>query len=170
MRDRAQFQARDRLAVPDTLGSAVAVAAFREMSESGAPEVLVVEDDPSIRRLVVAAFKRQGLSVATAIDGMEAIERLRDHHFRVLLLDLMMPRVSGWEVIDWLKEDGRRKPQSVIVVSAANREVFGELEPGVVNAIVFKPFDVAELTAYVKACCGPTRRDRRVKRMIGAAP
>lgn len=138
------------------------------MSEATAPDVLVVEDDAAIRRLLGASFKRSGLKVATAKDGSEAIDQLRNHCFRVLVLDLMMPRVSGWDVIEWLKAEGTRKPKSVIVVSATNRDVIRELEPAVVNAIVFKPFDVAELTAYVKACCGPAREDRRVKRMVGA--
>ncbi|HEY0158561.1 MAG TPA: response regulator [Thermoanaerobaculia bacterium] len=135
---------------------------------SGA-EVLVVEDDPAIRRLLAVTFRHEGLQVTTARDGMEAIDALQEHRYRVLVLDLMMPRVSGWEVIDWLKERREDKPQSVIVVSATNRDVLSALEPEVVNAIVFKPFDVNELAGYVKACCGPSDGDRRSKRMVGAA-
>lgn len=130
-------------------------------------EVLVVEDDPAIRRLLAVTFKHEGLSVTTARDGIEAIDALQKQHFRVLILDLMMPRMTGWEVIEWLKEARPQKPQSVIVVSATNRDVIRELEPEVVNAIVFKPFDVNELTGYVKACCGPVNDDRRSKRMVG---
>lgn len=140
------------------------------MSETAAPaergDVLVVEDDSAIRRLLSVTFRHQGMNVTTASDGMEAIELLRTRYFRVLVLDLMMPRVSGWEVIDWLKEKQEGRPQSVIVVSATNRDVIRELEPEVVNAIVFKPFDVNELAGYVKACCGPDG-DRRSKRMVG---
>ena len=140
------------------------------MSETPASEpaadVLVVEDDAAIRRLLAVTLRHQGLHVTTARDGFEAIEQLKQHRFRVLILDLMMPRVTGWEVIDWLKGEPSGKPQSVIVVSATNREVIRELEPEVVNAIVFKPFDVNELAGYVKACCGPND-DRRVKRMVG---
>ena len=132
-------------------------------------DVLIVEDDPAIRRLMAFSFEHEGLSVTTARDGLEAIETLKSRHFRVLVLDLMMPRVSGWEVIDWLKERPEGRPRSVIVVSATNRDVLKELEPEVVNAIVFKPFDVNELAGYVKACCGPADADRRSKRMVGAA-
>jgi two-component system response regulator MprA len=131
-------------------------------------DVLIVEDDNAIRRLLAVTFKHEGLNVTTARDGIEAIDALSQNHFRVLLLDLMMPRMSGWEVIDWLKSGEGRKPQSVIVVSATNRDVIRELEPQVVNAIVFKPFDVNELAGYVKACCGPVDDDRRSKRMVGA--
>jgi CheY-like chemotaxis protein len=131
-------------------------------------DVLVVEDDSAIRRLLALTFKHEGLNVTTARDGIEAVDALKNHRFRVLILDLMMPRMTGWEVIDWLKETRDQKPQSVIVVSATNRDVIRQLEPEVVNAIVFKPFDVNELTGYVKACCGPVDDDRRSKRMVGA--
>ena len=137
-------------------------------AQNAGAEVLVVEDDTAIRRLLAVTFKHEGLHVTTAKDGVEAVEALKAHRYRVLLLDLMMPRMTGWEVIDWLKEAREQKPQSVIVVSATNRDVIRQLEPEVVNAIVFKPFDVNELTGYVKACCGPVDDDRRSKRMVGA--
>ncbi|HEX8252053.1 MAG TPA: response regulator, partial [Thermoanaerobaculia bacterium] len=105
-----------------------------------AMEVLVVEDDAAIRRLLAVTFKHEGMTVTTARDGLEAIDALKEHRFRVLVLDLMMPRMSGWDVINWLKEGRGQKPQSVIVVSATNRDVIRQLEPAVVNAIVFKPF------------------------------
>ncbi len=130
-------------------------------------QVLVVEDDAAIRRLLALTFKHEGMNVTTARDGIEAIDALKQHHYRVLILDLMMPRMTGWEVIEWLKQARKQKPQSVIVVSATNRDVIRELEPEVVNAIVFKPFDVNELAGYVKACCGPVDDDRRSKRMVG---
>jgi CheY-like chemotaxis protein len=139
----------------------------RKSPECG--EVLIVEDDDAIRRLLAMTFEREGLPVTSARDGMEALEALRRRPFRVVLLDLMMPRVSGWEVIDWLREHPSEKPRTLIVVSATNREVLNELDPMIVNAIVFKPFNVYELTGYVRACCtAPIKVDRRRKRMIGA--
>lgn len=132
-------------------------------------DVLVVEDDTAIRRLLVVTLEHEGLNVTSASDGVEGIEALRERVFRVLVLDLMMPRVNGWDVIEWLREHPEKKPRSVIVVSAASRDVLRELEPSVVNAIVFKPFDVNELVGYIKACCAaPVDDDRRVKRMVGA--
>ncbi len=131
-------------------------------------DVLIVEDDNAIRRLLTTTFKREGLPVTPARDGMEALEALRGRPYRVVLLDLMMPRVSGWEVIDWLREHPTEQPRTLIVVSATNREVLRELDPEVVNAVVFKPFNVYELTGYVKAACtAPIERDRRSKRPIG---
>lgn len=131
-------------------------------------EVLVVEDDAAIRRLMAASFRREGVRVTAATDGMEAIDALQRKPYRVVVLDLMMPRVSGWEVIDWMREHPSEKPRTLIVVSATDREVLNELDPNVVNAIVFKPFNTYELTGYVRACCtAPIEVDRRSKRVIG---
>ena len=132
--------------------------------------VLVVEDDGSLRKLLALTLKREKLTVTTVNDGAEAIEALKRQHFRVVVLDLMMPRVSGWDVIDWLKEHPSKVPRTVIVVTAADRNVFAELDPEIVNAIIVKPFDTYQLAGYVRRCCdAPIERDRRSKRLVGHA-
>jgi DNA-binding response OmpR family regulator len=129
--------------------------------------VLITEDDPAIRILLAAAMRRRRLSVATAPNGQEALELLQRHHWMVLILDLMMPSVTGWEVIAWLAAHRDRKPGTVIVASATDRQLLREVDPSVVNALFFKPFDIKQLTAYVKASCELEHRDRRRSRVIG---
>ncbi len=137
-----------------------------EVSECG--DILVVEDDDAIRRLLGVSLQHHGMRASLARDGVEAIEALQQRRYRVVVLDLMMPRVSGWDVIAWLRDNNDAKPRTVIVVSASNREVMDELDPTVVNAIIFKPFNIDELTGYVTACCRATvAADRRVKRLVG---
>ena len=131
--------------------------------------VLAVEDDVPIRRLLVSALTRAGLTVASARDGTEAIEAMQKETYTVLLLDLMMPRMSGWDVIEWLKAHPTSRPRSVIVLSAGKPDLLDSLEPAIVNAVVLKPFDLHELTAYVRSCCtADIVEDRRVKRLVGA--
>ena len=84
------------------------------------------------------------------------------------LLDLMMPEVTGWEVISWLAEHRDHKPQTVIVVSATERAHLQQLDPTVVNAVIFKPFDVMQLSADVKASCDLRHVDRRRSRIVTA--
>jgi two-component system sensor histidine kinase ChiS len=133
--------------------------------------VLVVDDDAPLRNLLVSALRRHGCNdVESATNGAEAIERLQNGGpWAVLLLDLMMPTISGWEVIDWLAQHRELAPRSVIVASAADRAILHRLEPNVVNAIVFKPFDVFQLGAYVKAACTLPIADRRRRRVIAEA-
>jgi DNA-binding response OmpR family regulator len=132
--------------------------------------VLVVEDDDPLRKLLTVTLEREGLDVTAVKDGAEAIGCLDRHEYRVVVLDLMMPRVSGWDVIDWLKEHPSSRPRTLIVVTAADRNVFAELEPGIVNAIIVKPFDTYEVSGYVRRCCdAAVDRDRRSKRLVGSA-
>lgn len=134
----------------------------------GADGVLVVEDELALRNLMALTLRREGLEVSTANDGEQAIEELAKHPVRVLVLDLMMPRVSGWDVIEWLKAHPEQRPRSVVVVTAADRSVFSQLDPAVVNAIIVKPFDTYELAGYVRRCCEePHVQDRRRKRVVG---
>jgi DNA-binding response OmpR family regulator len=130
------------------------------------PDVLVIEDEKPLLNLMATALRREGLEVTTANDGAEGIDYMSRDKYRVVLLDLMMPRVSGWDVIDWLKEHPDRRPYSLIVVSAADRNVFAELDPGIVNAIIVKPFDTWELAGYVMRCC-EHGKDRRHRRVVG---
>ncbi len=128
--------------------------------------VLVTEDDPSIRNLLAAAFRRRRLKLATASDGQQALELLQRQEWLVLVLDLMMPTVTGWEVISWLAEHPERKPNTVIVITATERSLLQNLDPTVVNAVIFKPFDIVQLAAYVKASCELGHRDRRKSRIV----
>jgi CheY-like chemotaxis protein len=132
--------------------------------------VLVVEDDAPLRRLLTLTLEREDLTVTVVADGAEAIDALARESFRVVLLDLMMPRISGWDVIEWLKANPSNLPRTLVVVTAADRNVFTELDPAIVNAIIVKPFDTYELAGYVKRCCeAPVERDRRSKRLVGHA-
>ncbi len=132
--------------------------------------MLVVEDDAPLRRLLTLTLEREELNVMAVSDGAEAIDALTRDSFRVVLLDLMMPRISGWDVIEWLKANPSNVPRSLIVVTAADRNVFTELDPEIVNAIIVKPFDAYELAGYVKRSCeAPVERDRRRKRLVGHA-
>ena len=131
--------------------------------------VLLAEDDPSIRTLIASALRRRRLGMAMAANGEEALEHLKRQDWRVLVLDLMMPAVTGWDVIDWLAANRDRKPKTVIVVSATDRKLLAQLDPTVVNAVIFKPFDVLHLSAYVKASCELPHKDRRRSRLVEAA-
>jgi len=129
--------------------------------------ILVADDDPPLRQLIVTALKRaRHPQVVGVTNGAEAIEKLRSERWSALILDLMMPKMSGWDVLSWLDQNQKCLPGSVIVASAASREILRELDPRVVNAIIFKPFDVFQMTAYVGAACQLPARDRRKKRMV----
>jgi CheY-like chemotaxis protein len=117
-----------------------------------ATRVLVVDDDPAIRRLVIAALKRDGYEFIEAANGREALERMREQQPDCVVLDLMMPIVSGWDVLQERVRDPELTKIPVIVVSA-NREpeLIRALDKGIC-AFLPKPFDISALSALVKAC------------------
>ena len=104
--------------------------------------ILVVDDDPSIRHLVTMVLRRQGYSVETAADGSEALERIEVVRPHLLLLDLMMPVVTGWQVIDQLLKLGDAPP---VIVMSANDGLRAATLPPLVSGWLAKPFTIAEL-------------------------
>jgi len=117
--------------------------------------VLVVDDDPSIRRMIVAALKRDGYTFCEAPNGKEALELMRHEHPNVVVLDLMMPVLSGWDVLQARELEPELKQIPVIVISA-NRapEVATAVDKGIC-AFLPKPFDIGALGALVRSCLPP---------------
>ena len=111
----------------------------------------VVEDDPAIRRLVEKLLQRRGIEIETAHDGTQAIEKIRDGHYSVLVLDLMLPGANGYEIIDYIKTSGLQLP--VVVVSAVSQQALSKLDLDVVKLVISKPFDVTEFTEAIASVC-----------------
>jgi two-component system, OmpR family, response regulator ResD len=117
--------------------------------------VLVVDDDPNIRRMIVAALRRDGYQFLEAPNGRDALDLMRDQHPDVVVLDLMMPVLSGWDVLRERQHDPSLSRIPVIVVSA-NRDpdVAVAVNAGIC-AFLPKPFDIGALSALVKSCMPP---------------
>jgi DNA-binding response OmpR family regulator len=114
--------------------------------------VLVVDDDVAIRILIAKLLSRM-FEVDSARDGAEAIEKLRDHDYAVIILDLMMPRIDGLGVVNYLREHNPEKLSRVIVVTAFGAGAEAKVAPDIGRFMV-KPFDVGELLREVIDCGG----------------
>ncbi|HYC92932.1 MAG TPA: response regulator [Thermoanaerobaculia bacterium] len=112
---------------------------------------LIVEDDPAIRRLVEKLLTRHHVTVDVAHDGRAAVDKLRTGSYTVLVLDLMVPELNGFEVIEFLKQENLKLP--VAVVSAVSQQALTKLDLDVVKLVISKPFDVDEFTKAVLALC-----------------
>jgi CheY-like chemotaxis protein len=122
--------------------------------------ILVVDDDPSIRRMIVAALKRDGYVFHEAPNGKEALDLMRREHPNVVVLDLMMPILSGWDVLQARELEPDLKKIPVIIISA-NRapEVATAVDKGIC-AFLPKPFDIGALSALVRSCLPPHSQAR----------
>ena len=105
------------------------------------PRVLVVDDDAAVQRLLRMVLEHQGYVVDCAANGREALDKIDGDPPGLVVLDLMMPVMDGWEVLNRLRRRARRPP--VIVVSAATDSA-DALDKGAV-AVVRKPFSHASL-------------------------
>ena len=114
--------------------------------------ILVADDDQSIRQLLTTIIRREGFDVDSAIDGAEAIEKLSKHDYAVILLDLMMPRRDGFEVIEYLKSHHPRVKPVVLVISAYADQRFKQVDPDIVAGVIRKPFEIAELGGVIRLC------------------
>jgi two-component system, OmpR family, response regulator MprA len=109
--------------------------------------VLIVDDDPSVREILRVILQHDGWIVETAGDGADAMRRIGESEYAVILLDLMMPRVDGAAVIDFIKSRGITTP--VVVVSAVSERV--RLDPQIVRVTLQKPFEIRDLRDVLRA-------------------
>ena len=116
-----------------------------------AKRILVVDDDPSILRLVETILKRADYEVDTAADGQEALEKIERTPYDVIVLDLMMPNVSGLDVLKRLPARGPQ-PKFVIIMSASPPDVVAAAVSLNVFAALRKPFELDEMMTMVRAC------------------
>jgi two-component system response regulator MprA len=111
--------------------------------------VLVVDDDLPLRGMLSAVLRRNGFQVFLAGDGAEALRALTIHHPDIILLDLMMPGVNGWDFLQRLKETGFLGRIPIVVISAHLRvDPQAVLQMGV-KAILPKPFNLEELVDLI---------------------
>lgn len=116
------------------------------------PCILVVDDDPSIRKLIVTTLRRDGYSLSEAENGREALEAMQAGKEDLVLLDLMMPEVSGWDVLRIRKNDSELRRIPVIVITANHGPEVGDALASGICALLPKPFELTTLHALVKTC------------------
>ncbi len=121
------------------------------VEETAKPRILIVDDDPVIVRLLQVNFRLEGYEVDTASRGEEALQAVKAHLPDVVVLDVMMPGIDGWEVCRRLKENPKVSHIPVIFLSARAQDE--DLQRGYalgVDEYVTKPFDPAHLVEIVR--------------------
>ena len=120
--------------------------------QGGRPRVVIADDDPDIRRLVEMTVTNAGCDVTVASDGEEALERVREAKPDLVILDVLMPRMDGWEVARALKSDPATAEVPVMFLTSRGQEhdVLEGFDSGAVDYMV-KPFSPRELQVRVRA-------------------
>jgi DNA-binding response OmpR family regulator len=112
--------------------------------------VLLVEDEESMVVGVAYALEREGYEVAVARDGAAAVDALRATLPDLVLLDVMLPKRSGFDVLTWLRRSGRTTPTILLTAKGADADKVRGFDLGA-DDYVTKPFSLAELLARVRA-------------------
>ncbi len=124
--------------------------------------LLIVDDDKAVRRLLARVAERAGFDVDTAKDGVQALEMLERKQYDIAIVDLMMPRLSGYEVVQKIST---MKPRPVVIVATAlmNGDV-ASLDDSMVRRVIKKPFDINAVAASL------IETAREITEQSGATP
>ena len=122
------------------------------------PRILIVDDDSSIRTLLSVVATRAGVESDVAADGLEAIGKLKAASYDLIVLDLTMPRMNGFDLIRELRAI-QPKP-AVIVLTALPATHNVDLDPGIVDCVVRKPFDLGTFMALFVATAADVHASR----------
>jgi DNA-binding response OmpR family regulator len=119
---------------------------------AGKPRILLVDDEPSIVKMVGKRLEIEGFDVLVAIDGQEALAKAQAEQPDLIILDLMLPKLNGYEVCTMLKQDTRFQRIPIVMFTARAQEKDEKLgmECGA-NGFVRKPFRAQELLEKVRA-------------------
>jgi two-component system alkaline phosphatase synthesis response regulator PhoP len=135
----------------------------------GVARVLIVDDEPDILLMLRVNLSAEGYDTLLAADGQKALERISEDDPDVVLLDVMMPVMDGWGVLNALKDNGGEAPP-VIVVSAksSDRDIAAALNLGAV-AFITKPFDPHSLVEEVDRVLSSTPEELEAERLATIA-
>ena len=130
------------------------------MAVTSSPRILVIDDTPALIDVIRKALESEGYAVRTCIESRLAVEMARADPPDVIMLDVVMPEVSGWEVLASLRSDGSFKQTPVIVCTAYVAEALGRLAelkgPDQHLGLLPKPFELEELIEVVGSVTAAT--------------
>ena len=124
------------------------------------PRILIVDDDSSIRTLLSVVAGRAGVEADLACDGLEALQKISSGTYDLIVLDLSMPRMTGFDLVEELRMIQPRP--AVIVLTALPATQHVDLDPSVVHCIVRKPFDLGTFMALFVATAADVCRSREL--------
>ena len=138
-------------------------------------KVLVVDDDPVCRRLLEASLRKRGCDVVTACDGEEAHALAREHKPNVIITDVIMPRMDGFELCRRIKADAelRRAPVILLTALSDSGDVIGALQSGA-DGFITKPYDKDFLATFMESLIARAehpredRADGQIEIAVGA--
>jgi CheY-like chemotaxis protein len=114
--------------------------------------ILVVDDDPFVRNLLTVLFQREGWRVVSVGDGRSALSQIEAGNPDAIVLDLLLPGMTGTEILERLKESDGANARTVVLTAVSDRQL-DAIPPGMpISRVLRKPFDNQELVSAVRTC------------------
>jgi DNA-binding response OmpR family regulator len=106
--------------------------------------ILIVDDDPNIRELISVNLQSAGYSVITASNGNDAMEKINAQVPELIILDIMMPEIDGWELCKWIRDDPRMESVKILMLTAkgTDRDKLIGREIFKADEYMTKPFEI----------------------------
>jgi len=118
-------------------------------------KILIAEDDPQIARLVEFKLNREGFQVSIARNGKEAVDQMESDAWSLIILDIMMPILDGWEVLKRLKSSSQSQiPVLMLTAKSYQKKDIANAADLGATQFLRKPFDLSELVAVVNSLVG----------------
>ena len=147
----------ERYATPSQLGAALERVQMRDVWPG--KRILVADDDPAFRALFQLAAAKVGVEADVVASGREAINALKQRRYDVMLMDLNMPHLSGWEVLDFLRARYEVRPRRIFIITGFRDQDISAADRGLVKAALYKPVMLDDLRALVTAALGDAEPD-----------
>lgn len=125
------------------------------MSKSKRKRILVVEDEERIRKIISIIIRGEDIDIDEAADGKEALDKVFNEKYDLVILDLMIPEIDGFGVLEKIRDNPETADLPVIIVSArtSDRDILEGLKGGA-NYYIPKPFEPQELTSSLELILG----------------
>ncbi|HEY2322220.1 MAG TPA: response regulator [Thermoanaerobaculia bacterium] len=142
------------------------------MAIDSTKRVLIVDDEKDVRDILFTVLQARGISADCATNGREALDLIAQHPYVVVVLDLMMPEVNGFTVLETLRAAG---PMPVVLVlTAADQGLIDRLDASLIHGLIRKPFEPHEIADVIAACAEIRGRSMfetmAIAAMIAGAP
>lgn len=122
------------------------------MNKLNRPRVLVAEDDAQLNRLVVTWLRRANIEVDSVYDGEGAIAALKEKDYAAVLLDVMMPRATGIDVIDYVAAHQPKLLSNIVVMTAGGEGIVDQVKRHPIRRVFAKPFDLHDILEAALEC------------------
>ena len=134
---------------PPSAAPTTPASSARASSTTGTKRALVADDDPSARYLLASVLQRHHIPYDEASNGADAVKLLKTTAYSLLFIDLLMPRIDGWGVLDFLRSHRPQPMPRTIIITGVRNQKLSTADQDIVSGLLYKPIDIGQVEQLV---------------------